>query len=94
MSEACTNAIVHAYPDAEGDVELQAHTEGSVLHVSVRDHGVGIETPAPRAGQGYGILLIKAHAASVQIRDRDPGTEVTMTFDLSAREVGLSSPPP
>ena len=85
VSEACTNAIVHAYPGAEGDVDLEAQTDGSLLHVSVRDYGVGMEKPAHREGQGYGMLLIKAHAARFQIRNCNPGTEVKMTFDLSAR---------
>jgi anti-sigma regulatory factor (Ser/Thr protein kinase) len=83
VSEACANAIVHAYPDAGGDVDLEARIDGSALHISIRDYGVGVDTPAHHRGQGYGMLLIKAHAASIQIRDRDPGTEVTMTFDLS-----------
>jgi anti-sigma regulatory factor (Ser/Thr protein kinase) len=84
VSEACTNAIVHAYPDADGDVDLEARADGSLLHVSVRDYGIGMETPVRRGGRGYGMLLIKAHAVSIQIRDCDPGTEVAMTFDLSA----------
>ena len=29
------------------------------------------------------MLLIKAHAVDLDVRDCDPGTEVTMTFDLS-----------
>jgi anti-sigma regulatory factor (Ser/Thr protein kinase) len=85
VSEACANAIVHAYPDAGGDVDLEARIDGSALHISVRDYGVGVDTPAHQRGQGYGMLLIKAHAAGVDVRDRHPGTEVTMTFDLSAR---------
>jgi serine/threonine-protein kinase RsbW len=84
VSEACTNAIVHAYPDGDGDVDLEAQTDGSLLHVSVRDYGVGMETPAHRGGPGYGMLLIRAHAVGLEVRDCDPGTEVTMTFDLSA----------
>ena len=87
MSEACTNAIVHAYPDTSGDVDLAARIEGSVLHVSIRDFGVGVDTPTRRQGQGYGMLLIKEHVVRLDFRDCNPGTEVTMTFDLSGREV-------
>ena len=83
VSEACANAIVHAYPQAGGDVDLEAWIDGSVLHISVRDYGVGVETPPQRRGQGYGMLLIKAHVAGLDVRDCAPGTEVTMTFDLS-----------
>jgi hypothetical protein len=29
------------------------------------------------------MLLIKAHVVDLQVTDRNPGTEVAMTFDLS-----------
>jgi anti-sigma regulatory factor (Ser/Thr protein kinase) len=85
VSEACANAIVHAYPDASGDVDLEAWIEGSALHISIRDYGVGPEAPTHCRGPGYGMLLIKAHVAYLDVRDCDPGTEVSMTFELSAR---------
>lgn len=84
VSEACTNAVVHAYPDDAGDVDLGARIDGSRLCVTVRDFGVGLTVPTRRPGQGYGILLIKAHVVDLDVRSCDPGTEVTMTFDLSA----------
>jgi anti-sigma regulatory factor (Ser/Thr protein kinase) len=85
VSEACANAIVHAYPGADdaGDVDLGARIDGSVLHITVRDYGVGPE--ALGQGQGYGLLLIEANVVDLDVRECEPGTEVTMTFDLSAR---------
>jgi len=83
VSEACTNAVVHAYRDTPGEVDMEAWIEGSRLHVVVRDAGVGPDAPTARRGQGYGMLLIKAHVVDLQVRDRNPGTEVAMTFDLS-----------
>ncbi len=85
VSEACTNAVVHAYRDAPGEVDMEAWIEGSRLHVVVRDAGVGPEAPTAGRGQGYGMLLIKAHVVDLQVSDRHPGTEVAMTFDLSQR---------
>jgi anti-sigma regulatory factor (Ser/Thr protein kinase) len=87
VSEACANAIVHAYPDAgDGrDVDLEARIDGSVLHVRVRDYGVGVETHVRRHGTGYGLMLIEAHVIALDVRECEPGTEVTMTFDLSPR---------
>jgi serine/threonine-protein kinase RsbW len=84
VSEACTNAIVHAYPDGEGEVDIGAQLDGSRLHLSVRDFGVGPDAPISSHGQGYGMLLMRAHAASFEIRDCEPGTEVSMTFELTA----------
>jgi anti-sigma regulatory factor (Ser/Thr protein kinase) len=84
VSEACTNAVVHAYPESPGDVDLDARIEGARLRVTVRDFGVGPAAPTRRPGQGYGMLLIQAHVVDLDVRACDPGTEVTMTFDLSA----------
>lgn len=85
VSEAFTNAVVHGYPDGGGDIDLSARIENSLLRVSIRDYGVGAGAPARHRSQGYGMLLIKAHAVDLAVRDCDPGTEVTMTFDLAAR---------
>ena len=43
VSEAVTNAIVHAYPDAIGKVAVRARIcPGNVLELTVKDHGRGI----------------------------------------------------
>ena len=85
VSEACTNAVVHGYRDGPGEIDLEASIDGSRLRIVIRDSGVGPDAPADRHGQGYGMLLIKAHSVDLQVRDRNPGTEVEMTFDLSQR---------
>ena len=44
VSEAVTNAIVHAYPDTIGRVSMRLRIlSGSTLEISVRDWGRGIE---------------------------------------------------
>ena len=43
VSEAATNAIVHAYPDSIGKVVVKARIcGGDVLELTVRDYGRGI----------------------------------------------------
>ena len=43
VSEAVTNAIVHAYPDSIGTVKIKARIcAGSVLEITVKDAGRGI----------------------------------------------------
>jgi stage II sporulation protein AB (anti-sigma F factor) len=42
VSEAVTNAIVHAYPDKMGEIVVSASLSGQTLEVSVSDKGVGI----------------------------------------------------
>ena len=44
VSEAVTNSIVHAYPDAIGKVSMRMRIlDGNVLEISIRDWGRGIE---------------------------------------------------
>ena len=51
VSEAVTNSIVHGYAGQEnGTVEIDVRRSGSVVHIEVRDHGVGI-ADIPRARQ-------------------------------------------
>jgi len=87
VTEACTNAVVHAYESdqrASVDVEASAH-EGS-LTVLVRDAGRGMGRWSEAGGLGLGLPLIAALTENVEVRagPRDSGTEVVMTFALEA----------
>ena len=85
VTEACTNVVVHAYPDGqEGPLEVLASLLEEELTVLVRDEGQGI-TPRPDSpGLGLGLPLIASLAESVQLgRDGDDRTEVRMTFSLA-----------
>jgi len=42
VSEAVTNAIIHAYSDENGTVELKAEIRGNEVIIEIRDYGVGI----------------------------------------------------
>ena len=42
VSEAVTNAIIHAYADEKGKIELRAELNGREVIIEVRDYGVGI----------------------------------------------------
>ena len=46
VSEAVTNAVIHAYPDWPEEkprmVELRCSVNTDVLHIEIEDHGVGI----------------------------------------------------
>lgn len=43
VSEAVTNAIVHAYPSTIGDISIVAELSDQTLKVSIQDFGVGIK---------------------------------------------------
>ncbi len=86
VTEACTNVVVHAYPDdCEGLLEVAATMLGEdKLEVVVRDEGPGIVPRADSPGLGLGLPLIVSLTESVQLgRAADDCTEVRMTFPLS-----------
>ena len=84
VTEACTNVVVHAYPDdVEGPMEIVARLDAGVLSVTVRDHGPGIVPRTDSPGLGLGLPLIASLAESVHLsHDEKSHTEVRMTFAL------------
>lgn len=97
VSEAVTNAIVHAYPDAIGRVVLRLRIRPEQeLEIMVRDWGVGIEdveqarTPLFTTGSeeraGMGFTIMESFMDSVKVRSRPgKGTTVTLRRKLSRR---------
>jgi serine/threonine-protein kinase RsbW len=85
ITEACTNVVVHAYPDGdEGPLEVFATLRDEKLEVVVRDEGQGIGPRADSPGLGLGLPLIASLTESVQLgRDGDEHTEVRMIFPLT-----------
>jgi serine/threonine-protein kinase RsbW len=84
VTEACTNVVVHAYPDGrEGPLEVRATIEGDRLTVVVQDEGEGIAPRPDSPGLGLGLPLIASLADTVQLGRDDSGrTEVRMGFSL------------
>jgi serine/threonine-protein kinase RsbW len=84
VSEACTNAVVHAYVEAPepGTVELEATPAHGALYVLVRDRGRG---PVPRRdspGIGLGLPLMRTLSDRCVVEHADPGTLVELRFAL------------
>jgi len=81
VSEAVTNAVVHAYPDgAPGQVRLEAWLDDALLTVVVGDDGVGMSGRAS-PGLGEGLAVIRRLAAEVDIHSRG-GTRLVMRLRL------------
>jgi anti-sigma regulatory factor (Ser/Thr protein kinase) len=94
VSEACANAVVHAYSDATGglmDVDVTA--DPGTLLVSVRDHGSGMAPRTDSPGLGVGLPLIASLAESMELlTPPGGGTEVRMRFALAAPGAGGRCP--
>ena len=90
VSEAVTNAVVHAYPDTVGTVWLKARIlDGEYLELTVKDKGRGIEDIA-RARQplyttggeersGMGFTIMESFMDKLSVRSR-PGAGTTVTM--------------
>jgi anti-sigma regulatory factor (Ser/Thr protein kinase) len=81
VTEACTNVVVHAYPDGEGPMAVRALLEDRRLTVIVSDRGRGIVPRPDSPGLGLGLPLIATLADSLELgTGDDDATEVRMTF--------------
>ncbi len=86
VSEAATNVVVHAYSQRTGTMTLVAQLQDGRLHVLIRDHGRGINPPHDTPRAGHGLALMEHVAASLEILGSPAGTDVLMTFDLTAKQ--------
>jgi serine/threonine-protein kinase RsbW/stage II sporulation protein AB (anti-sigma F factor) len=85
VSEALSNAALHAYRDRDfdGDVRVDAEVVGGELLIRVRDYGGGIAPRADSPGMGLGLSIIARLSKRHSVRRCDGGgTEVGMCFDL------------
>jgi anti-sigma regulatory factor (Ser/Thr protein kinase) len=84
VTEACTNVVVHAYPNGdEGPLDVAATLRDERLVVVVRDIGRGIVPRADSPGLGLGLPLIATLAESLELgTGANDETEVRMTFRL------------
>ena len=97
VSEAVTNAIVHAYPDRLGKIVIKARIlEGGILEVSVRDWGQGIPdvekarqplyTTGGEERSGMGFTIMESFMDQLTVRSQDgKGTRVTMRRRIQPR---------
>lgn len=97
VSEAVTNAIVHAYPDSIGQVVVKVRIcPDQVLEVTVRDHGRGIPdiekarqpmfTTGGEERSGMGFTIMESFMDTLKVRSAPgKGTTVTMRRKIARR---------
>jgi serine/threonine-protein kinase RsbW len=81
LTEACTNAVRHAYDGGEGIVEISYELHPDRLIVEVADDGEGFDLEPGRTAAGddelveggLGIAIIRALADEVQVSGREEG---------------------
>ncbi|HHY92437.1 MAG TPA: anti-sigma F factor [Firmicutes bacterium] len=97
VSEAVTNAVVHAYPEGEGPIRISARLAGQRVIIDVVDEGRGIAdldaarrfgtSARPGERMGIGLSLIEACMERVELTS-ERGTRVHMEKSLGAQRGG------
>ena len=97
VSEAVTNAIVHAYPEVVGVVSMRLRIlEGNILEIMVRDRGRGIPDVAKamepmystggEERSGMGFTIMGSFMDGLRVRSKpDKGTTVTMAKRIATK---------
>lgn len=100
VSEAVTNAIVHAYPDKLGTISLRARIlEGDRLEIVVKDWGKGIEdvkqameplyTTGGAERSGMGFTIMESFMDKLLVHSSpNRGTTVTMLRCIARKTPG------
>ena len=98
VSEAVTNAIVHAYPNKIGDIRITAELSGNVIDIKVQDFGVGINdiqqarqpfysTANDESRSGMGFTVMETFMDEVKIGSvPKKGTTVEMKKKIHKQE--------
>jgi anti-sigma regulatory factor (Ser/Thr protein kinase) len=92
VSEAVTNAVVHAYRGDPGPIQVTAALAGPELWILVADEGGGMQPTANRPGLGLGLGLISQVCDDMSIVPRSAGgIEVRILFKLGVAAPGPGS---
>jgi serine/threonine-protein kinase RsbW len=86
VTEACTNAVLHARREGPEEMllEVEAGWRAGGLEVVVRDRGQGFTPRVDSPGLGLGLPVIAALSHRMELRETPGGgTEVVMDFQLA-----------
>ena len=86
VSEAVTNAVMHAYlhDDEPGEVRVVTYLRGATIYVTVSDDGIGMMPRLDSPGLGVGLPFIADTADTLDIASSEGGgTELRMSFRVT-----------
>jgi serine/threonine-protein kinase RsbW len=92
VSEAVTNAVLHAYRDAAepGPVLVVATMEDQMLHVTVADEGCGMTPRYDSPGLGHGMAIMAMLTDTFEVASLPAGRSgvvLRMRFELAGQRI-------
>ena len=80
VTEAATNAVIHAYAEADGELRVAAAVHDGELTIVIGDTGPGLVATANSPGLGLGLAIIANVVERLKIASRPGRTEIHMAF--------------
>lgn len=81
VSEATTNAVIHAFRDRPGSVRVTVADAGGEIEITITDDGIGLTPRDDSPGLGLGLGLIAEVSDDLRIgRQPQGGTALVMRF--------------
>ncbi len=80
VSEAATNAVMHAYAESEGELAVTAVVDHGELEIVIGDTGDGFVEGRDSPGLGIGLSIIATVAQRLRVVSHPGGTEIHMAF--------------
>lgn len=80
VTEAATNAVMHAYAEAEGELRVTAAMHDGTLTIVVGDTGRGFVGRHNSPGLGAGLAVIANVVKRLNVVSHPGGTDVHMAF--------------
>ena len=80
VTEAATNAVMHAYAETEGDLRVTATIREGQLAIVVADAGPGLVEREDSPGLGVGLAIMASVSERFRVVSHPGGTEVHMAF--------------
>ena len=98
VSEAVTNAVVHAYPERTGTITMKVSTEKNKVEISISDNGIGIRdieraltpfyTSKPEQERsGMGFTVMESFMDKLEVKNNKEGVTVSMFKEIQVDEV-------
>lgn len=96
VTEACTNAITHAYDEAGGTIVVRYLLDADHVDLEIEDHGRGFDSdsrpllPAEMRESGMGLAIIQAVVDSFEVsRGNDGvGSRVRLRKRIGSQSIG------